>query len=259
MTGIIAPYGGYRKMLSFGFVCLVFHATEVFCRRNFDYRSDPLGKTAGQMIGAARSARQNLVEASSRAGTSAETDLRLLDVAKASLQELAGDYEAFLLGLGVVPWSEGALEAEAFRSLRFDAFEPGVGDVRHAFGVHFLRMRERFAPVLEPEGAAEAANGILLCIDRASALLRRQMEKTAEMFAKVGGFTERLSRERIAAREAERASAEKAEGAGKGGDAPRCPKCGGPMRRVMAKKGRNAGNAFLGGRKWPACDGTVGE
>lgn len=96
MTAIIAPYGGYRKMLSFGFTCLAYHATETFCARNFDYRNDPLGKMVGQMVGAARSARQNLVEASSRAGTSAETELRLLDVAKASLQELAGDYEAFL-------------------------------------------------------------------------------------------------------------------------------------------------------------------
>jgi len=250
MIAIIAPYGGYRKMLSFGFTCLVYHATETFCRWNFDYRNDPLGKTAGQMIGAARSARQNLVEASSRAGTSVETELRLLDVAKGSLQELAGDYEAFLLGRGVAPWSEASAEAGAFRALRFDVFEPGEGDVRHAFGVHFLRMRERFAPVLESEGAEAAANGILLCIDRASALLRRQMEKTADAFTAAGGFGERMSRARIEARDAERAT-----GAGEE-DGPECPKCGGAMRRTLAKKGRNAGHPFWSCRKWPECDGT---
>ena len=71
MTEIIAPHGGYRKMLSFGFACLAYHATTTFCARNFNYKNDALGKTVGQMVGAARSARQNLVEASSRAGTSA--------------------------------------------------------------------------------------------------------------------------------------------------------------------------------------------
>ena len=255
MTAIIAPYGGYRKMLSFGFTCLAYHATETFCARNFDYRNDPLGKTVGQMVGAARSARQNLVEASSRAGTSAETELRLLDVAKASLQELAGDYEAYLLGRHAAPWSETSPGAEAFRALRFEPFVPDGGDARHAFGVHFLRMRERFAPLLEPEDPEAAANGILLCIDRASALLRRQMEKTAETFTQAGGFTERMSRARIEARDAERAPA--ADGGEK--NAPPCPKCGGPMRRVLAKKGRNAGKPFWGCRNWPECDGTRAE
>ena len=84
-TEVISAYGGYRKTLSFGMTCLVYHATTTFCRRNYNYRNDPLGKTVGQMIGAARSARQNLVEASSRAGVSSETELNLLDVAKASL------------------------------------------------------------------------------------------------------------------------------------------------------------------------------
>jgi four helix bundle protein len=92
MTPVIGHYGGYRKTLSFGLTCLVYHATTTFCRRNYNYQNDALGKTVGQMVGAARSARQNIVEGSSRAGTSKETELKLLDVAKASLQELAGDY-----------------------------------------------------------------------------------------------------------------------------------------------------------------------
>jgi hypothetical protein len=59
-SSIIAPYGGYRKTISFGMTCLIYHATTTFCRRNYNYKNDPLGKTSGQMIGAARSARQNL-------------------------------------------------------------------------------------------------------------------------------------------------------------------------------------------------------
>ena len=100
---IIGAYGGYRKTLSFGYVCLIYHATTLFCKRNYDYKNDSLGKTTGQMVGAARSARQNIVEGSSRAGTSKETELRLYDVAKGSLEELAGDYEAFLIDAGVSP------------------------------------------------------------------------------------------------------------------------------------------------------------
>ena len=64
MTSVIGHYGGYRKTLSFGLTCLVYHATTMFCRRNYNYKNDALGKTVGQMVGAARSARQNIVEAS---------------------------------------------------------------------------------------------------------------------------------------------------------------------------------------------------
>ena len=52
MSDIIGAYGGYRKTMEFGFACLVYHATCAFCRRNYDYRNDSLGKTTGQMVGA---------------------------------------------------------------------------------------------------------------------------------------------------------------------------------------------------------------
>ncbi len=248
-TEVISAYGGYRKTLSFGMTCLVYHATTTFCRRNYNYRNDPLGKTVGQMIGAARSARQNLVEASSRAGVSSETELNLLDVAKASLQELAGDFESFLLDRGISPWPDDHPGVAAFRALRFDPFVPIGGDVRHAFGEHFLRMRARYAPVLEPEDPVAASNGILLAIDTASAFLRRQMERNVKTFVEKGGFTERMSRARIEARDArELASTEEL--------VPSCPKCGAPMRKRLARKGQNAGNPFWSCRNWPECDGT---
>ena len=120
MTDIIGTYGGYRRTMSFGFTCLIYHATEIFCRRNYSYQNDALGKTVGQMIGAARSARQNIVEGSSRSGTSKETELRLYDVAKGSLEELAGDYEAFLVGHGEIPWAENTPPATSLKSLVLD-------------------------------------------------------------------------------------------------------------------------------------------
>ena len=250
-SSIIAPYGGYRKTLSFGMTCLIYHATTTFCRRNYNYKNDPLGKTSGQMIGAARSARQNLIEASSRAGTSSGTELDLLDVAKASLQELAGDYEAFLLDRGEVPWPDGEKRAEEFRALRFDPFEPGTGNVRHNYGNHFLRMRKRFAPILEAEDPVIAANGILLAIDKASVFLRRQMERNEAFFTEKGGFSERINKARIAARDAKKNPSQATNE-----EAPQCPKCGAAMVKRLAKKGRNAGNAFWSCPHWPECEGT---
>ena len=245
MTRIIGPSGGYRKTFSFGFVCLIYHATTAFCRRNYDYHNDSLGKTTGQMVGAARSARQNLVEGSSRAGTSRETELRLMDVAKGSLEELAGDYEAFLAECGEAPWSESDARAAEFKSLRLDRFDKS-DDARHEYGLYILEMRKRFSAWLENDNARVAANAILLAIDEANALIRSQMDHLADEFTEEGGFTERMSKARLEWRDA----AQAAEGA------PQCPKCGKPMRKMVAHKGRNAGNPFWSCTAYPNCDGT---
>ena len=159
MTPVIGHYGGYRKTLSFGLTCLVYHATTTFCRRNYNYKNDSLGKTVGQMVGAARSARQNIVEGSSRAGTSKENELKLLDVAKASLQELAGDYEAFIVDAGETPWSERDPKYVKAKALVFDDFE-AKDDLRHEYGKHILAMRKRFAAALENEDPIVAANAV---------------------------------------------------------------------------------------------------
>ena len=241
---IILAYGGYRKTLSFGYVCLIYHATTLFCKRNYDYKNDSLGKITGQMVGAARSARQNIVEGSSRAGTSKETELRLYDVAKGSLEELAGDYEAYLIDAGVSPWSESDPRVAELAALKLDAFS-SEGDQRHLHGEYILEMRRRFAAWLEAEDPIVAANSALLIINRASSLLHKQMLAIGETFVEEGGFTERLSKVRLEARDA-KASA----------NSPRCPACGGPMRKQVARKGRNAGNPFWSCCSYPNCHGT---
>lgn len=245
MTKILGPCGGYRKTLSFGFACLIYHATTAFCRRNYDYHNDSLGKTTGQMVGAARSARQNLVEGSVRSGTSKETELRLLDVAKASLEELAGDYEAFITEAGESPWSESDNRTKELRNLALERFE-AEDDFRHEFGRYILEMRKRFSVWLENKEPLLAANAILIAIDEANALIRRQMEHIAETFTAEGGFTERMSKVRLEYRDAQ----QEREGT------PWCPKCGKPMRKMVARKGRNAGNAFWSCTGYPDCDGT---
>ena len=247
MIDIVAKHGGYRRTLTFGYVCLVYHATEIFCARNYSFKNDALGKTVGQMVGAARSARQNIVEGSSRAGTSKETELRLYDVAKGSLEELAGDYEAYLVGRGEVPWSASDAEAIRFKSLRIDVYGGDLGEnARHEYASYILAMRKRFAPFMEAEDPVLAANAILVIIDRACALLARQIAAVGEEFREAGGFTERLSAARLEKRDTQIA----AEGV------PKCPKCGKPMRKMIAKKGRNAGNAFWSCTGYPDCNGT---
>ena len=109
-----------------------------------------------------------------------------------------------------------------------------------------MKRMKRFAAALENEDPIVAANAILVTIDRACALLHRQIEKIGEDFREEGGFTEHLTMVRLEARD--KAIAES--------DAPKCPKCGGPMRKSVAKKGANAGNPFWSCQAYPNCNGT---
>ena len=236
-------FGGYRKLHSFGFVCLVYHATTRFCRRVYPWKEDPLGKTSGQMVGAARSARQNIVEASSRASTSKETEIKLLDVAKASLDELLGDYEAFLIDNDQLVWSEKDERWQTVAALKLDEFS-ATEDVLHEFSRHVIAMRHRFADWLEHEDPYVAANAIIVIINRAASLLFRQMERAMADFEREGGFRERMTRLRIEQREALKAAKP---------PPPSCPACGKPMTRRKAKTGPNAGKPFWGCTGYPAC------
>lgn len=242
-TSPIGPSGGYRKMLSFGFTCLVYHATTRFCKRVYPWKEDPLGKTSGQMIGAARSARQNIVEASSRAGTSKETELRLLDVAKGSLEELLGDYEAYLIDNEQTVWSVADERWKTVNSLPLDEFAV-TEDVLHEFSRYLIAMRERFAPWLEHADPLTAANALIVIIKRAESLLFKQMEKTSAAFGEEGGFRERMAKLRVEQREALKAAEP---------PPPTCPACGKPMAIRKAKTGPNAGKNFWGCTGYPAC------
>lgn len=238
--------GGFRKTLSFGLTSLVYYATELFCRRNFNLKNDPLGKTFAQMIASARSAKHNIVEGSSRARTSRDTELRLYDVAKGSLEELAGDYEDFLFSRGELPWSENDPKRIRAMDLKFDVFE-ARDDIRHSFFVHLAEMRQRFAPAIENNDPVIAANAILVTIDRACWLLRRQMEALGDDSRRQGSSSERPTKARPDQRDDDCAAYD---------DAPKCPKCGGPMRRLVAKKGANAGKPFWSCTAYPNCTGS---
>jgi four helix bundle protein len=89
--GLIPAHGGYRELKSFQQAELIYDATVKFCDRFIDKRS----RTHDQMVQAARSGRQNIAEGSQASGTSKKTELKLVGVARASLEELLLDYEDY--------------------------------------------------------------------------------------------------------------------------------------------------------------------
>lgn len=100
MTDLISKHGGYRKLKSFQVAQLVFDITVRFCDRYIDKRS----RTHDQMVQAARSGVQNIAEGSQASGTSKKFELKLTNVARASLEELRLDYEDFLRQRGLPLW-----------------------------------------------------------------------------------------------------------------------------------------------------------
>jgi restriction system protein len=180
---LIPPYGGYRKLRSFQTAQLVYDATVFFCNRFVDKHS----RTHDQMVQAARSSVQNIAEGSMASATSKKTELKLTGVARASLEELLLDYEDFLRQRGLRIWDKNSPEALAVRQ-RYQSDKSDGSDASDPY---------RLATA-SPEAAA---NTILCLINQASFLLGRQLQKLEQQFLAEGGFTERLYRERQAARE----------------------------------------------------------
>lgn len=123
--GFIPPHGGYRKLLSYQRAEVVYDATVRFCQRYFHRRD----RTVDQMVQAARSGKQNIIEASMASGTSKESEIKLTNVARASLEELLVDYRDFLRLRGVPEWSAAHLRGpvtmvqDSHDMLRFGAAE----------------------------------------------------------------------------------------------------------------------------------------
>lgn len=214
---------GYRKLTSFTFATIVHLDTIRFCKRFIPFKEDPLGKTAGQMIGAARSGRQNIIEGSERSGTSKETEMKLADVARASLAELLGDYEIFLAERGALPWSIRSAEYQTVSALNPAPFEFSE-DVLHDYWRHFHREKKAFEPWVENADGVIAANSLIVVIRRTMALLGSQFQHQGTTFL--------------------------------GAAAPECPECGKPMQRRKARSGKNAGHEFWGCTGYPGCKGT---
>src|SRR5213593_124517 len=113
---LLSTHGGYRQLKSFQHAELVYDATVKFCDRFIDPRS----RTHDQMVQAARSGRQNIAEGSQASGTSKKFELKLVGVARASLEELLLDYEDFLRQRGLALWGKDHGSAQVVRRLAYE-------------------------------------------------------------------------------------------------------------------------------------------
>jgi four helix bundle suffix protein len=195
---LVPKHGGYRKLKSFQMAQLVYDMTVRFCEGYIDKFS----RTRDQMIQAARSGVQNIAEGSKASGTSRKTELKLTNVARASLEELRLDYEDFLRQRGLAIWSrEDSRRAEliARRCATADEVARWVKEQHDAInGRHGQSGRSGLSTSSTyPEIAANAA---LVLIAVASSPLDRQIAAQAKTFEEEGGFSERLYRVRTARR-----------------------------------------------------------
>ena len=197
---LIPLHGGYRKLKSFLVAQLAYDVTVRFCDRYIEKRS----RTHDQMVQAARSGVQNIAEGSQASGTSKKTELKLTNVARASLEELRLDYEDYLRQRGLAQWPrEDARRAELIARRPATADEVAkwardVHDDRHSQGgqsgekPRLKSMRSTFPEI--------AANGALALLTVACTLLDRQIATLERTFVEEGGFTERLYRVRSQSR-----------------------------------------------------------
>jgi len=190
---LIPVHGGYRHLKSFQVAQLAYDVTVRFCDRYVNRRS----RTHDQMVQAARSGVQNIAEGSQAAGTSKKTELKLTNVARASLEELRLDYEDYLRQHGLALWEKDDPRRKALVARRCQTADEVALWVREQHGRDGQDGRDdtkRAYPEL-------AANAALVLIGVACALLDRQIAALANAFEQEGGFTERLYRVRRAARD----------------------------------------------------------
>ena len=223
---LLPKHGGYRKLKSFQQAQLVYDLTVRFCDRYIDRFS----RTHDQMVQAARSGVQNIAEGSQASGTSKKSELKLTNVARASLEELKLDYEDYLRQRGFALWADddprrkelvqrrcqtaeevaewvkelrdrgGALQhgqngqdgRHGQNGLSVEASEPSIQSIE---SIESIKPQAPTEPRV-PQYSEIAANAALVLIGVACAMLDRQIRALAEAFIQEGGFTEKLYKTR---------------------------------------------------------------
>lgn len=177
-TTYTRQHGGYRSLLSYQTTTIIYDLTVEFVNLYIEKYS----RTRDQMVQAARSGRQNIAEGSQASGTSKKTELKLVGVARASLEELLIDYDDFLRQHSLALWDKNTPKAQAVRAL----------------GYKTNRSYTTYKSYLEnPE---QAANCAICLIHQANFLLDKQLKALEEKFLKEGGYTENLFKRRLAER-----------------------------------------------------------
>ena len=178
--GLIPPHGGYRKLKSYQNAEIVYDATVKFCDRFVDRRS----RTHDQMVQAARSGKQNIAEGSMASGTSKKTELKLVGVARASLEELLLDFEDFLRQRSLAVWGKDHATAQVVRKLAYAS----------------NRSYTTYRAYIEDAPPEVSANALICLINQTNYLLDQQLRQLEQQFLEEGGFTEKLYRTRLQAR-----------------------------------------------------------
>lgn len=196
------------------------------------------------MVMAARCGVANIAEGSARHSTSIETEMRLLDVARASFDELQGDIFNYLLRRRADIWAIGNPDREAIWKMHLDT--PNYSNsYLHDAATHILKQKSKFDSWLENDNPEIVANALLVLCLRENKMLQAQIQNQLVEFRQVGGFTENMTAERLESRRNQASTS----------GAPECPICGKPMLRRMQKKGQKQGREFWGCSDYPRCNG----
>jgi len=173
----IPAHGGYQDLKAFQMARIVYDGTVRFCERFLNKRD----RTVDQMVQAARSGKQNILEGSQASGTSKEMELKLVNVARASLEELLEDYQDFLRTRGLKLWAKDSKEALYVRRL----------------GARKDRSYESYRTYIDTRPPEVVANILICLIHQANYLLDQLLRQLEETFVKEGGLRERMTRARL--------------------------------------------------------------
>jgi four helix bundle suffix protein len=182
--GFIPKHGGYKTLLSYQKAEIVYDATVYFCDRFIDRRS----RTHDQMVQAARSGKQNIIEGSVASAVSKETEIKLTNVARASLEELLADYRDFLRVRGLKEWPRDHAYTRRMRQLN---------QIPNATYEDFRKGIENPDPVI-------SANVIIGLVQVTNYLLDQQIRSLEAAFLQEGGLRERMTRARLEERDKSR-------------------------------------------------------
>lgn len=205
MDDLIFKHGGYRNLKSFQIARLIYDITVRFCDRYVNKRS----RTHDQMVQAARSGVQNIAEGSQAFGTSKKTELRLTNIARASLEELRLDYEDFLRQRNFSLWEPEHPALKRFKGKRCSSLEElreWVKEEKKLRDEHGLSQTHTDKKIVFVSGSpcesvpesVLVANATLSLLNLCCYFLDRQLEAQANSFLQEGGFTEKLFKKRSA-------------------------------------------------------------
>jgi four helix bundle suffix protein len=176
-AGFIPPHGGYQDLLSYRKSVVVYDATVRFCACFLNKRD----RTVDQMVQAARSGKQNIIEGSQASGTSKETEIKLTNVARASLEELLEDYRDYLRTHNHPLWDKNSQEALYVRKL----------------GANKDASYETYRTYIDTRPPEVVANIIICLIHQTNYLLDRQIRQLEKAFIEEGGLRERMTKARL--------------------------------------------------------------